>query len=126
MNSTETKHNIDNLKHDLRNTARQILDEVFAEQQVNLIAAPGDSPLCIHAAAAGITPYLLMFLTKRSIGLIAVCVGYPIATVPIGQLRYNNRPFGLCIVAKANQEETLLRFMNAYEKVAKPRPVPIL
>lgn len=53
-------------------------------------------------------------------------VGYPIATVPIGQLRYNNRPFGLCIVAKANDEETLLRFMSAYEKVAKPRPVPIL
>jgi amidase len=46
--------------------------------------------------------------------------------VPIGQLRYNNRPFGLCIVAKGNDEETLLRFMSAYGKVAKPRPVPNL
>ncbi|RAO71686.1 uncharacterized protein BHQ10_007698 [Talaromyces amestolkiae] len=104
MNSTETKQDIDKVKYDLRRTARQILDGAFDEQQVKLIAAPGDSPLCIHAAAAG----------------------YPIATVPIGQLRYNNRPFGLCIVAKANDEETLLRFMSAYEKVAKPRPVPIL
>jgi amidase len=50
--------------------------------------------------------------------------GYPVATVPIGQLRYNNRPFGLCLLAKANEEETLLRFMNAYERICKPRPVP--
>lgn len=54
MNSTETKQNIDILKQDLRSKARQILDEAFDKQQVNLIAAPGDSPLCIHAAAAGI------------------------------------------------------------------------
>ncbi|GAM36146.1 hypothetical protein TCE0_018r05007 [Talaromyces pinophilus] len=104
INNTETKQNIDKLKHDLRSTARQILDGVFDGHQVSLIAASGDSPLCIHAAAAG----------------------YPIATVPIGQLRYNNRPFGLCIVAKGNDEETLLRFMSAYGKVAKPRPVPNL
>lgn len=50
--------------------------------------------------------------------------GYPVATVPIGQLRYNGRPFGLCLVARADEEETLLRFMAVYEKVAKPRPVP--
>ncbi|KUL84917.1 hypothetical protein ZTR_07885 [Talaromyces verruculosus] len=104
INNTETKQNIDKLKHDLRSTARQILNGAFDEYQVSLIAAPGDSPLCIHAAAAG----------------------YPIATVPIGQLRYNKRPFGLCIIAKANEEEMLLRFMSAYEKVAKPRPVPNL
>jgi amidase len=59
MATTETKQTIDNMKHDLRSTARQILDEAFNEQQVNLIAAPGDSPLCIHAAAAGIFLSLL-------------------------------------------------------------------
>jgi amidase len=52
--------------------------------------------------------------------------GYPIATAPIGQLRYNGRPFGLCVLARANEEELLLRFMAAYEAVAKPRPVPDL
>lgn len=51
-------------------------------------------------------------------------LGYPVATVPIGQLRYNDRPFGLCLVARADEEETLLRFMGLYESVAKPRPVP--
>lgn len=52
--------------------------------------------------------------------------GYPVATLPIGRLDYNDRPFGLCLVARTNQEETLLRFMEEYEKVSKPRPVPKL
>jgi amidase len=47
-----------------------------------------------------------------------------VAAVPIGQLRYNNRPFGLCLVAKANEEDILLRFMRSYEQIAKPRPIP--
>ncbi|KAM0418935.1 hypothetical protein ACHAPT_012093 [Fusarium lateritium] len=102
MNSSDDEERIRHLKQELRATAKQVLDEMFEKEQVNLIAAPGDSALCVHAAAAG----------------------YPLATVPVGQLRYNNRPFGLCLVGKANEEETLLQFMMAYEKVAKPRPVP--
>ncbi|KAK3901220.1 amidase signature domain-containing protein [Staphylotrichum tortipilum] len=104
-------HNIDEgpyiaqLKTRLRATAHRILDDAFDSQGLNIIAAPADSPLCVHAAAAG----------------------YPIATVPLGQLRYNNRPFGLCMVAKANKEEVLLRFMAAWEASAIfKRPVPNL
>lgn len=37
---------------------------------------------------------------------------YPVVTGPIGQLRYNDRPFGLCLVARADVEETLLWFMQ--------------
>ncbi|EHK18330.1 uncharacterized protein TRIVIDRAFT_68353 [Trichoderma virens Gv29-8] len=95
---------IEGLRNELRHVARQIVNTAFDTQGVNLIVAPGDSSLCIHAAAAG----------------------YPIATAPIGQLRYNGRPFGLCILARENQEELLLRFMAAYEAVAAPRPVPNL
>ncbi|KAJ5725664.1 amidase signature enzyme, partial [Penicillium malachiteum] len=102
METTDNKDHIDDLKKNLRKAARDILDDVFEKEEVNILAAPGDSSLCIHAAAAG----------------------YPIATVPIGQLRYNSRPFGLCLVAKADEEKTLLQFMEAYEKVARPRPVP--
>ncbi|KAJ5746016.1 amidase signature enzyme [Penicillium odoratum] len=104
MNTTEEKGYIDELKHGLRKAARDILDDVFEKEHVNILAAPGDSSLCVHASAAG----------------------YPIATVPIGQLRYNSRPFGLCLVARADEEETLLRFMGEYEKAVKPRPVPKL
>ncbi|KAL7805666.1 amidase signature domain-containing protein [Trichoderma aethiopicum] len=92
------------LRQSHRNAARQIIHAAFDTHGVNLIVAPGDSSLCIHAAAAG----------------------YPIATAPIGQLRYNGRPFGLCVLARADEEELLLRFMAAYEAVAKPRPVPDL
>jgi amidase len=53
MNSTEKKEQIDVLKQELRKTAQQILDEVFDKEQINLLAAPGDAPLCVHAAAAG-------------------------------------------------------------------------
>ncbi|KAJ5811051.1 Amidase [Penicillium robsamsonii] len=102
MAATEEKEQIDELKQSLRRAARAILDDLFDKEKINILAAPGDSPLCVHASAAG----------------------YPVATVPIGQLRYNGRPFGLCLVARADEEETLLRFMAVYEKVAKPRPVP--
>ncbi|KAL6831996.1 amidase signature domain-containing protein [Trichoderma camerunense] len=95
---------IEGLRNGLRQVGQQIINTAFDTQGVNLIVAPGDSSLCIHAAAAG----------------------YPIATVPVGQLRYNGRPFGLCILARANEEELLLRFMAAYEAVAAPRPVPSL
>ncbi|KAH6971403.1 amidase signature domain-containing protein [Ilyonectria sp. MPI-CAGE-AT-0026] len=102
MNSTDDKEHIQDLKQELRAIAKQILDETFEKEQINLIVAPGDAPLCVHAAAAG----------------------HPLATVPVGQLRHNSRPFGLCIIGKDDAEETLLQFMMAYEKVAKPRPVP--
>lgn len=53
-------------------------------------------------------------------------VGYPMATVPLGQLRYNGRPFGLCLLGRENDEETLLRFMKKYEATVGPRPIPDL
>ncbi|KAJ5310397.1 uncharacterized protein N7443_002858 [Penicillium atrosanguineum] len=102
MNNIEEKQQIDELKRDLRKAGRDILDDLFDKEKINIVAGPGDSSLCVHASAAG----------------------YPVATVPIGQLRYNDRPLGLCLVARANEEETLLRFMGVYEKLAKPRPVP--
>ncbi|KAJ5792756.1 amidase signature enzyme [Penicillium pulvis] len=104
MHTNETRDKINELKKGLRGAARDILDDLFEKENINILAAPGDSSLCVHAAAAG----------------------YPVATVPIGQLHYNDRPFGLCLVAKTDEEDTLLQFMGEYESVAKPRPVPKL
>ncbi|KAK8054989.1 amidase [Apiospora rasikravindrae] len=83
---------------------KHILDEIYEKEKINLIAAPVDSPFCIYAAAAG----------------------YPLGHVPLGQLRYNGRPFGLCLMARADGEEMLLRFMSSYEASVPPRPVPKL
>lgn len=53
MDTTENKEKIDELKHDLRVAARDILDDLFEKEEINIVAAPGDSSLCVHAAAAG-------------------------------------------------------------------------
>ncbi|KAL1846491.1 hypothetical protein Daus18300_014241 [Diaporthe australafricana] len=98
----DTEENVARLRDGLRSKARSVLEPVFLENKIDIIAAPSDSPLCIHAAAAG-------------------C---PIATVPLGQLTYNQRPFGLCLMAREGYEESLLRFMHLYESVAPARPVP--
>ncbi|KAK3303460.1 amidase signature domain-containing protein [Chaetomium strumarium] len=106
LNNTEAAAHIEVLKRGLRAAGRRILDQAFDNEAVDVIIAPGDCSLCIHAAAAG----------------------YPIAIAPLGQLRYNGRPFGLCMVAKENNEEVLLRFMAAYDSsgVGGRRPVPSL
>jgi amidase len=53
MMATEEKEQIDKLKQDLRRGARDMLDDLFDKEKINILAAPGDSPLCVPAAAAG-------------------------------------------------------------------------
>jgi amidase len=103
LNNSDDAPHIEKLKTGLRTTARRILDGAFNANGLNVIAAPADSSLCVHAAAAG----------------------YPIATVPLGQLRYNDRPFGLCLVSRAGDEEVLLQFMFVWSKLVR-RPMPDL
>lgn len=110
---------IESLKSRFRPVGQQIINNAFDTQGLNIIAAPGDSSLCIHAAAAGKQSPCM-----SSLILLTSILGYPIATAPVGQLRYNGRPFGLSFLARANDEESLMRFMAAYEAVAAPRPVP--
>lgn len=51
--NTDTEEHIARLKDGLRKKARSVLGPVFHDNGINIIAAPADSPLCIHAAAAG-------------------------------------------------------------------------
>jgi amidase len=85
LNSSDTKEHRDALKQELRRAARAVLDELFDKENINIPAAPGDSPLCVHAAAADNTLSSVLlahgFLTGSR---------YPVATVPIGQIRYND------------------------------------
>lgn len=53
MNTTEPRVKIDEMKQGLREAARGILDDLFDQEKINILAAPGDSSLCVHAAAAG-------------------------------------------------------------------------
>ncbi|KAK9415502.1 putative Amidase domain-containing protein [Seiridium unicorne] len=104
LKATETPEEIAQLKQKFREKGKSIINDVLNRENVNLIAAPGDSPMCIHAAAAG----------------------YPHITIPLGKLNYNGRPFGICVMAREHDEAALLRFMAAYESISEPRPIPSL
>lgn len=41
------------MKQKLRSKGKAIINEVLERENVRMIGAPGDSSLCIHAAAAG-------------------------------------------------------------------------
>jgi amidase len=47
-----------------------------------------------------------------------------VATLPLGYLDFNGRPFGLLALASAHQEALLLSFMNAYEATFPARKPP--
>ncbi|KAJ2996750.1 hypothetical protein NUW58_g878 [Xylaria curta] len=97
-----TSEEIAQLKQKLREMGKSIINRVLDAENVNCIAAPADSAICIYTAAAG----------------------YPHITIPLGKLNYNGRPFGICVMARENDEAVLLRFMAAYESITAPRPVP--
>ncbi|KAI0202642.1 amidase signature domain-containing protein [Astrocystis sublimbata] len=78
------------------------IDKVLSEHDLDLVAFPMDSP-CPRVAAAA---------------------GYPIATLPMGTLDYNGRPFGLAIIAQQGREELMFSFMSAFEENSEPRAVP--
>lgn len=131
LHNTDDAEHITRLKEGLRFVARKLLDDVFDRQQVNIIAAPADSSLCIHAAASGKWPIIKSPEGKAFVvGVESAALtneGYPIATVPLGQLDYNGRPFGICLMARENDEERLLGFMSAYERLmSTSRAVPSL
>jgi amidase len=44
---------IDSLKSRFRLVGQKIINDAFETQGVNIIAAPADSPLCIHSSVAG-------------------------------------------------------------------------
>ncbi|TGJ81067.1 hypothetical protein E0Z10_g7700 [Xylaria hypoxylon] len=99
-----TSEEIAQLKRRLRETGKSIINRVLDAENVNCIAAPADSAICIYTAAAG----------------------YPHITIPLKKLNYNGRPFGICVMARENDEAVLLRFMAAYESMTAPRSVPSL
>lgn len=58
----------------------------------------------------------------------AGCAGWPIATVPLGNLEKNGQPIGMFAIARAGREDVLLRFMAGWHgtfKGAEPPVVPV-
>ncbi|KAM0260406.1 hypothetical protein ACHAQJ_002808 [Trichoderma viride] len=95
--------------HNTMNSARERcgkggIDKTLAENGVDIIMGPGDGP---------------MFS-------IALTAGYPVATLPLGYLDFNGRPFGLQIAAKAHQEALLIQAQSAWGVTFPKRQPPPL
>ena len=53
MNKDQGAEHIEKLRRELREKAKGTLENVFSGNDVNLIAGPCDSALCVYASAAG-------------------------------------------------------------------------
>ncbi|KAF2498920.1 amidase signature enzyme [Lophium mytilinum] len=84
--------------------ATEGVDKVIEEHGVDVIVAPCDS-----------------FFAGVGVG-----ARYPLASIPFGYVESSGRPYGLHVIAKANEEEKIVTFMSAWEKTKPPRRVPDL
>ncbi|KAJ8132894.1 hypothetical protein O1611_g731 [Lasiodiplodia mahajangana] len=80
------------------------IDQVLEDNGVDILMGPGDGPMMSIAGMAG----------------------YPSATLPLGYLDFNGRPFGLQISAKAHQEDLLIQAQSAWEATFPQRQPPSL
>ncbi|KAK4234149.1 amidase signature enzyme [Achaetomium macrosporum] len=88
----------------LKRIAKTGIDRALDEHNIQAIIAPTDSPFSSLASSSG----------------------YPIATVPLGRRNTNGRPFGVSILARTNEEGTLIRIMSAWEAMFPKREIPTL
>ena len=87
-----------------RNQTRNAIEKTLKENHIDVIMGPADARIASVAAAAG----------------------YPVATVPLGFADFNGRAFGMNLIARENEEGTLLQVMSAWEKTFGPREPPTL
>jgi amidase len=80
------------------------IDKVLEDNEVDIILGPGDGALFNIAGTAG----------------------YPVASLPLGYLDFNGRPFGMQITARAHQESLLIQAQSAWEALFPPRQPPSL
>lgn len=89
--------------HLLNAGGRDGLDFLFAQHQLDILIAPGDSALSTISAAAS----------------------YPTAACPLSALKLNGQPFGLTLTSPPHTEARLLHFLTAYEATFPPRALPL-
>lgn len=92
----------ENVAHFRRISRDEGIEKLFRERSLNLLAFSTDSLVFTISSAAG----------------------YPIATMPMGLLKSNGRPFGLGIIAQAGREDLMFQFMSAFEASSSDRCIP--
>lgn len=122
VNHSITVAEYEEAKVSLRHIAlHETLEKTLKDNDVNVILGPSDGPLSSIAASAGKHHRLHLYM----IWLIMV-LGAPIATMPLGCLNLNGRPFGLSVMALPHQEDVLFKVMSAFESTFPKRVLPSL
>ena len=101
------------------------IEKLFKEKDLNLLAFSADCLFFEIASAAG-KPFLLSSPLNPRLQLFIslTLTGVPIASMPLGILDYNGRPFGLGLVAQAGGEDLMIQFMSAFEASFPKRGIP--
>ena len=117
---TSTDEYVKSVQTHVQDLARaQGIDKALNEHGVDVIVAPGDSPITSLTTSAGKS------LTTRPRQPRADCiVEYPVAAVPVGVLSLYGRPHGLSVLTRAGNEEKLMQFMFAFHNTFPSRPIP--
>lgn len=100
---------------------RRGIDKALNDNEVDILMGPGDGPFFSISGTAG----QVSQLHEVFVHYADSCLGYPGATLPVGYLNFNGRPFGLQIIAKAHQEEGLLiQAQSSWEATFPKRQPP--
>lgn len=100
--------------------ATEGIDKAVAEHGVDVVVCSSDSYF------AGVSVGARKFSHNCARLRQTDTIDYPMAGVPLGYVESSGRPYGLQVVARANEEEKLVKFMAAWESISPPRRVPDL
>lgn len=101
---------------------RRGIDQALEENDVDIIMGPGDGLMFKISGTAGQSPFDCFQVSPSK----HYTIGYPVASLPLGYLDFNGRPFGLQIIAKAHQEALLVQAQSAWEATMAQRQEPPL
>lgn len=108
------------------NHAREIgrtrgIDRILKEYDIDVIIGPAESSMTDIASASGEQGSLTLL---QGLSELTHPIGYPIATLPLGYLNYNGRPFAMAALVSGHQEATLVKVQSAWEATFPPRRPP--
>ena len=97
------------------------IDRILKEYDIDVIIGPAESAMTDIASASGEQGSLILL---QRLSELTRPTGYPIASLPLGYLDYNGRPFAMAALASGHQEATLVKVQSAWESTFPPRRPP--
>ena len=97
------------------------IDRILKEYDIDVIIGPAESSMTDIASASGQQESLIILQHAYE---LTHATGYPIASLPLGYLDFNGRPFAMAALVSGHQEATLVKVQSAWEATFPPRRPP--